>query len=359
MRAVVMQDRKVRLAELPEPVPCEGEVLVEVLACGICGSDLHCAQHGAEFNASLRTAFGVDVLDLDRPIVFGHEFVGRVLEHGPGTSGRVPLGARVVSVPSLTRPGQPFLGFAGPETPGGFAERMVLAESLLLQVPEHVPTEHAALTEPLAVAEHAVNRAGLRPGDVPLVVGCGPIGLAIIAVLRMRCDGPIVAADFSPERRLLARSLGADVVVDPARDSPYEAWSKALGVSGSGVEGQAQVPAAVAFECVGVPGMIQELVLGCPPGGRIVVAGLCMRPDTFEPAQALVKEIDLRFAYLYTAEEFAQALAYLTDGAGMVAPLVTRTIGLADVPEAFDTLSDSPQDAKVLIVPGLPGDTAK
>ncbi len=198
MRAVVMQDRTMRLAELPEPVPGEGEVLVEVLACGICGSDLHCARHGAEFNASLRAAYGADVLDLDRPIVFGHEFVGRVLGHGPGTTGRVPIGARVVSVPSLTRPGRPFLGFAGPKTPGGFAERMVLSESLLLRVPEHVPTERAALTEPLAVAEHAVSRAGLRPGDVPLVVGCGPIGLAIIAVLRMRCDGPVVAADLSP-----------------------------------------------------------------------------------------------------------------------------------------------------------------
>ncbi|GHB32761.1 alcohol dehydrogenase [Streptomyces viridiviolaceus] len=356
MRAVVMQDREVRLAELPEPVPGEGEVLVEVLACGICGSDLHCAQHGAEFNASLRTAYGVDVLDLDRPIVFGHEFVGRVLDHGPGTTGHVPIGARVVSVPSLTRPGRPFLGFAGPETPGGFAERMVLSESLLLQVPEHVPTEHAALTEPLAVAEHAVNRAGLRPGDVPLVVGCGPIGLAIIAVLRMRCDGPIVAADLSPERRLLARSLGADVVVDPVQSSPYEAWSKALAGAGAGAEVPPSAP-AVAFECVGAPGMIQELVLGCPPGGRVVGAGLCMRPDTFEPAQALVKEIDLRFAYLYTAEEFAQALTYLADGACTVAPLVTRTIGLADVPETFDSLSSSPQDAKVLIVPSRQGET--
>ncbi len=103
--------------------------------------------------------------------------------------------------------------------------------------------------------------------------------------------------------------------------------------------------------------MIRELVLGCPPGGRVVVAGLCMRPDTFEPAQALVKEIDLRFAYLYTAEEFARALAWLADGVCTVAPLVTRTIGLAEVPEVFDALSSSPQDAKVLIVPNREGET--
>ncbi|MEU2965911.1 hypothetical protein ABZ687_13170 [Streptomyces ardesiacus] len=104
---------------------------------------------------------------------------------------------------------------------------MVLSEALLLEVPGHVPTEQAALTKPLAVACHAVDRAGLRPDDVPLVVGCGPIGLAIITPLRMWSVGPIVAVDFSVERRRLAESLGADPVVDPAQNSPYEAWTRA------------------------------------------------------------------------------------------------------------------------------------
>ncbi|MDA3628799.1 zinc-binding dehydrogenase [Saccharopolyspora oryzae] len=345
MRAVVMQGRRLHLAELPDPVPGDGEVLVEVLACGICGSDLHCAQYGAEFNDSIRAAHGTDVLDLDRPIVFGHEFVGRVLAHGPGTTGRVPIGRRVVSVPSLSRPDQPFLGFSGPETPGGYAERMVLSEALLLEVPDHVPTDQAALTEPLAVAYHAVVRADLGPDDVPLVIGCGPVGLALIAVLRTRGAGPVVAADFSAERRRLAESLGADLVVDPARSSPYVEWATIATSSGT------EPMPTVAFECVGAPGVIQQIILGAPPGSKIVVAGLCMTSDGFEPAQAVLKELDLRFAFLYTPDEFARTFEHLVDGDFSITPLVTRTIKLDEVPEAFDGLSNSPQDAKVLIDP--------
>src|SRR5262249_26850382 len=120
-----------------------------------------------------------------------------------------------------------FLGFGGPDVPGAYAERIVLCEPLLIEVPDHVPTDVAALTEPLAVAYRTVAKADLGDHDVPLVVGCGPIGLAVIAVLRLRGDRRIVAADFSPERRALARRLGADIVIDPAAESPYTAWLSA------------------------------------------------------------------------------------------------------------------------------------
>ncbi|MFE7243003.1 zinc-binding dehydrogenase [Streptomyces sp. NPDC057580] len=355
MRAVVMQDRRLRVAELPDPVPGEGEVLVDVLACGICGSDLHCAQHGAEFNEAVKTAHGVGMFDLKRPIVLGHEFVGRVVAYGPRTTGRLPLGSRVVSVPALARPARTFLGFTGPETPGGYAERMVLSETLLLEVPDHLPTEQAALTEPLAVAHHAVARAGLGADDVPLVVGCGPIGLAVIAVLRMRGAGPIVAADFSAERRRLAEALGADVVVDPAQESPYRSWAQATAAgphgAAPGVLPGGKSRPTVAFECVGVPGVVQQIITGSPARTRIVVAGLCMTSDSFEPAQALLKELELRFAMMYSPKEFARTFAHLAGGDFDVAPLVTRTVGLDEVPEVFASLSATPEDAKVLIVP--------
>ena len=223
MRAVVMEDAKLRIDELPEPVPGPGEVLVDVLACGICGTDLHCAAHGPAFNAAVKGATGTELLDLSRPIVFGHELVGRVVSYGPGTDARIPVGRRVVSMPMLLRAQPVLLGFAGPEAPGGYAERMLLSEPLLIEVPDHVRTEVAALTEPLAVAYRSVARADLGGDDVPLVVGCGPIGLAVIAVLKMTGVGPIVASDLSAERRVIAQRLGADIVVDPADASPYEA----------------------------------------------------------------------------------------------------------------------------------------
>jgi threonine dehydrogenase-like Zn-dependent dehydrogenase len=131
-------------------------------------------------------------MDLSRPIVFGHEFVGRVIAYGPSSETRIPIGRRVVSMPVLPREQPVLLGFAGPEAPRAYAERMVLSEPLLIEVPDHVSTEVAALTEPLAVAYRTVARAELASNDVPLVVGCGPIGLAVIAVLKAKGVGPIV-----------------------------------------------------------------------------------------------------------------------------------------------------------------------
>jgi 2-desacetyl-2-hydroxyethyl bacteriochlorophyllide A dehydrogenase len=357
MRAAVMQDGKLRVEEIAEPTPGPGEVLVDVLACGICGSDLHCATHGPEFNAATRGALGVELMDLRRPVVFGHEFVGRVVSHGPDTTRRIPIGGRVVSMPALLREQTVFLGFGGPEVPGGYAERIVLSEALLIEVPDHMPTEIAALTEPLSVAYRTVAKAQLGDHDVPLVVGCGPIGLAVIAVLRMHGERPIVAADFSPERRALAKRLGADVVVDPAVQSPYDAWREVATTdhpnlaTATPILGQQPLRPTVAFECVGLPGIIQEIIAGAPAGSRIVVAGVCMTPDTFEPTQAILKEIDIRFALMYSPDEFAHTFGHLAAGDLNVASLLTRTVGLDEVADTFERLGTSPSEAKILLDP--------
>lgn len=358
MRAVLMQDSNLQVAEIPEPVPGPGEVLVDVLACGICGSDLHCASHGPQFNAATQATAGFDVMDLDRPVVFGHEFVGRIAAYGPDTAQRIPVGRRVVSAPFLLREQKVSLGFAGPEAPGGYAERMVLSEPLLIEVPDHVPTDVAALTEPLAVAYRTVARVEVGADDVALVVGCGPIGLAVIAVLKMKGIGPIIASDFSPQRRALAAQLGADVVVDPNEDSPYEAFMAAAVTDDPArmtpahtVLGQLPFRPTVAFECVGVPGLIQQLIAGVPPGSRIGVAGINMSSDTFEPTQCIFKELDIRFALYYSLEEFAQTFAHLAAGDFNVAPMLTGTVALDGVSDAFERLRSNPQDAKILLDP--------
>lgn len=358
MRAVLMQDTKLHVAEVAEPVPGPGEVLVDVLACGICGSDLHCAAHGPQFNAATQAAAGFDVMDLHRPVVFGHEFVGRVAAYGPGTAQRIPVGRRVVSAPFLLREQKVMLGFAGPEAPGGYSERMVLSEPLLIEVPDHVPTQVAALTEPLAVAYRTVARVNANTDDVALVVGCGPIGLAVIAVLKMKGIGPIVASDFSPERRALAEQLGADVVVDPNESSPFDAFMAAamtddparMGPAHT-VFGQLPFRPTIAFECVGAPGLIQQLIGGVPAGTRIGVAGINMSSDTVEPAQCIVKELDVRFSLYYSLEEFAQTFTHLAAGDFDVAPLLTGTVTLDGVADAFERLRNNPRDAKILLDP--------
>src|SRR5258708_4857787 len=180
--------------------------------------------------ALARRAGGVDNgFDPSADTVFGHEFCAEILDHGPGSSKALKAGTRVVSVPAtLTPGGMELWGFSN-RLPGGFAERMLLSEALVLEVPNGLPTEHAALTEPFAVGFHAVAKARMDANSVALVIGCGPVGLAVIAALKAKGHGPVIAADFSPRRRAAAEKLGADIVIDPARESPHERW-EGLGV---------------------------------------------------------------------------------------------------------------------------------
>ncbi len=358
MSAVAMRDGGLELIETPVPRPGPGEVLVKTLATGICGSDLHAAAHGAELLANARAVAGVELFDPNEPVVLGHEFCAEVVEYGPGTRGTHAPGTRVVSVPFLLRQQPVMLGMAGVDTPGGFAEYMVLSEDLLVPVPDHVPSDIAAMAEPLAVALHAVNRGALGSDDVPIVIGCGPIGLAVIAVLKMRGVGPIIAADFSAARRAMATELGADIVVDPRETSPYDSWRSVAAASDPARYGRQTTmfpefafrPSAV-FECVGVPGVIQQILAGAAPCSKIVVAGLCMKEDTFHPTFASLKEIDLIFCMAYTVGEFAQSLAHLAAGELQVGPLITSRVGLEGVPDAFTRLGDPERDAKVVVIP--------
>ncbi|GGO00071.1 hypothetical protein GCM10011610_68690 [Nocardia rhizosphaerihabitans] len=257
-----------------------------MLAAGICGSDLHCRTHTAELLAATKMATGTELFDVNAPIVMGHEFCAEVVSYGPSSRATLPPGTRVASPGLLLRDPMRLIGYAGPETPGGYAEYMLLSEDLMFPVLENVSDEIAALAEPMTVALHAVTRGGLAPNVVPLVIGCGPVGLAIIAVLKMRGYGPIVAADFSPARRSLATAMGTDVVVDPRVISPYDAWREAAQTDDPVLLGpqNPMVPGAfrpqTIFECVGVPGVMAQVLAGATAGSKIVVAGVCMQGDS-------------------------------------------------------------------------------
>jgi threonine dehydrogenase-like Zn-dependent dehydrogenase len=358
MEAVVMQNGTLTLASVPIPTPGPHEVLVKVLATGICGSDLHCLAHASELLSSTKAATGIDLFDIDDPVVMGHEFCAEVVSYGPETRGSISPGTRVASPGLLLRDRPILIGYGGPDIPGGYAEYMILSEDLLFPVPDGVSDENAALTEPLAVALHAVNRGNLGAHDVPLVIGCGPIGLAVIAILKMRGVGPIVAADFSPSRRAMAATLGADVVVDPRETSPYDAWREAASTDDPEQMAPPNLmfapgfrPATI-FECVGVPGVIQQILDGAPANATVVVAGVCMQADTFYPTFAILKEIDLVFSIAFSPEEYGEVLGHLASGALKVDGLVTSRVGLSDVPDAFKRLADPEQDAKIVVIPG-------
>ena len=380
MKAVTCCRGALAVTDLPEPVPGPGHLLVEVRRAGICGSDLH-VRTQADGLADLMREIGYhDLMRSEEEIVLGHEFVAEVVGRGPGTKGHLPVGTPVVSLPLLRQGADVHPTGLSARAPGAFAERMLVQESLTLRVPNGLPDEVAVLTEPMAVGWHAVNRGEVGRKDVAVVIGCGPVGLAVVTLLKGRGVRTVVASDPSSGRRALATACGADVVVDPASDSPYDAASTghlttapaALTAAVDGIETMARLPvpwwhtwrvlekvgvtipkAPVVFECVGIPGMLDQVITGAPLFSRVVVVGVCMGDDTVRPSMAINKEIDLRFVLGYTPLEFRDTLHALADGKVGVTPLVTGVTGLDGVADAFDVLGGAERHAKVLVDPTL------
>jgi 2-desacetyl-2-hydroxyethyl bacteriochlorophyllide A dehydrogenase len=338
MRAAVLRDgRMVCRDDVAEPVPGPGQVLVGVRACGICGSDLHFAQHGAELLSQMAGLEGMptgdNIVDLSSDVFMGHEFSAEVLETGPDTDAP-PAGTLVTSIPVLLSA----TGFApivySNTMLGGYAERMLLSAPLLLKVPNGLDAGHAALTEPMAVGLHAVNKSNIQRGETALVLGCGPIGIAIIAALAHRGVENIVAADFSAKRREVAVTLGAHEAIDPGTASPFDTATP-----------------AVVFEAVGVPGIVDDALRRAPGGTRIVVAGVSMQPDTVHPFYGIVKEISIQFVWGYDPEEFAESLTAIANGEIDVAPMITGEVGLSEVAAAFGELTSPDEHCKILVTP--------
>ena len=216
MKAVVCQNSELRVEELPEPVPGPGQVLLEVLRCGICGSDLHVRQHGDHLQQLMRrVGYDQSFPSQADPLVFGHELCCEVLDYGAGCHERIARGTRVVAQPFLRTAGGIEVAGLSKFATGGYAERMLLQESALVPVPNGLSAEMAALTEPMSVGWHAVRRSEAGKKDVAIVIGCGPVGLAVICLLRARGVKTVIASDFSAGRRALAQQCGADVVIDP------------------------------------------------------------------------------------------------------------------------------------------------
>ena len=343
MRAAVLNSgRLVVRDDIPEPVPEFGQVLVEVAACGICGSDLHFAKHGRSMLDLGHEMEGVPdglaqpELDLSRDVYMGHEFAARVLAAGPDTVAPAP-GTVVTSIPVLlSATGVQPIVYSN-TVHGGYAERMLLSAPMLVEVPAGTDPRHAALAEPMAVGLHAVNRSEIEPGTPALVLGCGPVGLAVIAALKLKGVSPIVASDLSPTRRSLALTMGADVALDPREEAPLARI------------GGANPP--VVFEAVGVPGIIDSALKAAPPRTRLVVVGVCMERDTITPFFGISKEIDIRFCLAYDWMEFTTSLRSIAEGEIDVRPMITGEVGIDGVPGAFEALGHPDEHCKILVVP--------
>jgi threonine dehydrogenase-like Zn-dependent dehydrogenase len=379
MKAVTCTNGKLELTELPTPEPERGQLLIDVLRCGICGSDLHARLHCDEA-ADVASEVGYEGLMRSHDeIVLGHEYCGEVVDAGPRTGRSIRTGTRVVAMPLLRRGKDVHPVGLSIHAPGGYAQQMVVQESLTLPVPNGLSTDIAALTEPMAVGLHAVRRSEIGKGETAIVIGCGPVGLAVICMLKARGVRTVIASDFSAGRRGLAQSCGADIVVDPGVDSPFETTERHRHLTSATevfdlavtamdklrrlplpwwrvwqaaeLVGLAKPKHPVIFECVGVPGVIEQIITSAPLYSRVVVVGVCMQSDRFRPSMAINKEIDLRFVLGYTPPEFRESLHLLAEGKVAAAPIVTGVVGLPGVENAFTALGDADRHAKILINP--------
>lgn len=342
-----MRDWALEVRDVPDPVPGSGQALVRTLACGICGSDLHMLKHGAGMQA-----LGDELakhappepiqqvrMDPHGDVVMGHEFCAEVLELGPDCS-NLKVGDMVVSIPvAFDAGGLHAVGYSN-AFPGGYGEMMLLSDLVAMKVPNGITPQRAALTEPLAVGIHAVAKSKIVQGEAAVVLGCGPVGLAVIDDLSRRGIEPIVAADFSPARRALAAKVGAHEVVDPAVDRPIDAWRRVDGAK-----------PLVIFEAVGVPGMIDQAMLMSPRNTRILVVGVCMQEDTIRPMAGIGRELNIQFVLGYDPTEFAGSLSALVEGTTRYPDIVTGTVDVDGVPQAFTDLGNPEAHAKILVEP--------
>jgi threonine dehydrogenase-like Zn-dependent dehydrogenase len=285
--------------------------------------------------------------DLSKDIVMGHEFSAEVLELGPNTQAAVKPGDVVVSIPVMPPPNLDITQLEGVGAysntyPGGYGELMLLSSMLATKVPDGVDAKLAALTEPMAVGVHAVNKSGIKPGEAAVVLGAGPVGLACISALSRMGIEPIVAADFSAKRRELALVMGAHEAVDPRAEQAIDAWQHVDGAK-----------PLVIFEAVGVPGMLDQAMKDAPRGGRVLVVGVCMEQDVVRPMIGIGKELTVSFALGYDPFEFASTLQAISSAEIDVSPMITGHVGIAGVPQAFEDLGKPDEHCKILVEPQL------
>lgn len=322
--AVVNEQHSFDIVDLDDPTPGPGELVLRVRACGICGSDLKAVEY------------------LPPGFVMGHEFCGEVVAAASDVAAAWPHGTPVTALPAMGCGHCPaclagevahcpaFVDIGVGGAPGAYAELVRVSAREAFALPETLSGRDGALVEPLAVGLHAVDRARLTPGDTVLVVGAGPVGLAVAAWARLLGAGRIAVSDPLESRRRAAAGFDIDELLDPGADElggPYD----------------------VVFECVGHPGLLDACVGAVAPQGTVILAGACIQPDTFLPIVASMREATLAFVVYYRRRDFAHTIATLA--AGRIDPdrFITGRVGLDGFAATFERLKHPSDDVKVLL----------
>jgi threonine dehydrogenase-like Zn-dependent dehydrogenase len=341
MRAAFIQNGAVHVGEVPDPVPGKGQVLVRTHSCGICASEAHFLHAGENIITLSRKHGGpYAALDLTRPFVPGHEYVGEVIDYGPASKRPIAAGRKVTSVPIMRQSGaHAVIGFSH-DCPGGFGEYMLLDEDMIMEVSSDLDDNMAAMTEPLAVGLEHARRGRPTPQDVALVIGCGAIGLGVIAGLKIMGIAPIIATDFHASRREVALRTGAHIAVDPREVSPYEP-----------IPDLGNRRPTVIYECVGLPGLLQRIIESAAFDSRIVMGGYCMESEHLYVFAAQNKRLTVHFAGGEEPQDMQLALRSIADGSIDIAPWVGARIGLNRVAQALAEMSGPHAPIRTVVDP--------
>ena len=332
---------QVGLGERPLPQPGPGQVIIEVAAAGLCGTDLHILH---------------DEFPTTPPVVLGHELAGRIAGLGEGldaTADGIEVGARVTSETYFStcgrcracREGRRNLCLQrrsiGSAVDGAFAPFVVVPAANVHRLPERVSDQAGALTEPLACVVHGVlHRASVAPGEVAVVAGPGAIGLLTLQVARAAGASVLMlGTSVDAERLALARRLGAVATVDVEREDPAGVLAE-----------MAPDGADVVYECAGAGPAARQLIGLARRGGRYVQVGLFGRPVEVDLDQLCYRELTATGSNASTRASFRHALALLASGAVDTQPLVTDVFALRDVDAAFAAF-EAKRGIKILFDP--------
>ncbi len=320
-------------------MPGPGEVLLKVGRCGICGTDLHLTETpGATF-----------------PIgsAIGHEYAGEVVELGSGIA-TLKLGDRVTAQPvkgcghcAECLRGEFYWCANWISMMGGFGEFNLAAESSAVKLPSSLSMADGALVEPLAAGLNGVHQAHTERGSSVLILGAGAIGMASTFWARRLGAGKIVVASRSDRHASMACSLGANAFLSSGNEAFADAVVEAFGG-----------PPDFVFECIGIPGMI-ELAVNCVKRrGTVVAMGLCVLADPWISANAMNKQVRLQFAAAYTMRDYLHCVDTLSAGAVEPRAMISSTISLDELPEAFEAMRRRSGQCKILVDPQLRSATA-
>jgi len=342
MKAVIFDEpgTAMRVGEVADPVAETGEAILKVLACGICGSDLHATNEG-----------------LARPGgVLGHEVAGEIASLGPNPIGEWAVGDRVFVVSQFScgtcgwcLVDQPHncenlkhFGALGPDEPdGAYAEFLRVRTNDLIAVPEGISIEVAAMVEPLATGLMLIRDAQLDIGDRVVVIGGGPIGLATVMWARFFGARRIVMSEMVASRLALAETLGATDIIDASQVSDVKAEVDSI---------LGEAPDVV-IECVGRPGVLNQAIDMVRQGGTVIAGGVCMQADTIDHLGAYAKEPTVRFPQTYTKAENQFVIEMIAAGRIDPTPMLSHRVSLDELPDAFEALRRPTDQCKVIVTP--------